>query len=808
MSIRVRADQARVHWLVEGEHGVLMRDHALLYVPQNPIKLGQVTRDSAEGLTPQEAFENRYNDVSIAHEDIVAQDIFVIPKTHGAAFDYDDDVRRLVHQLHTRGQLSWDALFPGHQLSNTNSEALIGYVPHEHHTQLLAVIRQYLGLSQTWDTRSTLTWRWQQEQEIEEVLHTLQQHSLCLYAAYTSRGKTKISMEVAHRLLPQGGIVLVTTPITDTKKSYEENCVGWHFGSNRNLRTTYMHSGEFAQHSIQELKQRAQGGELIFVVLTVQDLRWGESITDVTDLATVSLRDKYQALSGNLDLWIRDERHSQYNGMVTSMRLHQLQATHQLDLTATPYNCYDKYEPRHIVSRTLLWGLTHRANTRLPQIRVDSIAAAGMTALAQLQSIYSEEEGYDPRKLFVQREGNFTMEQELVQLAQLFYTNTRSRAKNPLSISNDVELSAVAKRCGMWVLPAGQNGVGAADYLPDLARMLNHRVAGDLFFIDSYEVERTCPNTMGIGDWIQNLLNKHGRVVILTCGKFLTGTDIPAMGHVVLFDKMESVANFEQLMGRMIREYADKQAVKMYTLAPGASVGVTLGRMAKINASLGGGSDWQVLECIPLSEYDGVAFRQFTAEEILSQTQKWFQTQVRNRLPTVSLLDALNHADLSQCDALNLDRFRQILPKTKLSEQLGGVVRRKLAMDPRTQQQRNREQINHIEKIERLLQSVVFEMQWVSYSRDTTNWRVVLQDSALEQMFGSDVIDVIYDLVANTASIETMVREHLMTKQQAYKNLPPQQVYAELFGNSKLKQSIGLVYVPFELAQELVDALP
>ena len=75
-------------------------------------------------------------------------------------------------------------------------------------------------------------------------------------------------------------------------------------------------------------------------------------------------------------------------------------------------------------------------------------------------------------------------------------------------------------------------------------------------------------------------------------------------------------------------------------------------------------------------------------------------------------------------------------------------------------------------------------------------------------MFGVEVIRVLHDLIEDNNSIEIMVREHLMTKQQAYKNLPPQQVYPELFGNSKLKQSIGLVYVPFELAQELVAALP
>jgi hypothetical protein len=47
-----------------------------------------------------------------------------------------------------------------------------------------------------------------------------------------------------------------------------------------------------------------------------------------------------------------------------------------------------------------------------------------------------------------------------------------------------------------------------------------------------------------------------------------------------------------------------------------------------------------------------------------------------------------------------------------------------------------------------------------------------------------------------------------VSKQQAYKNLDPEQTFGELFGNSKLKQSIGLVYVPWKLAEELVESLP
>ena len=810
MTIRTHADHAQVHWLVnDATEGVLKDTHALLYVPKSPTKLGQVTRDSAAGLTPQAAFVERYGDKSQASQDIEAVDLFVVPKVHGADFDYDDGVRKLIHHLHVTKKFQFDALYPGHQILNTNSEALLGYDRNQHLAVLIKTIKQYFSLGEYFDTRNSLTWRWKQQEDIDLILECLDKHKLCLFAAYTSRGKTKISMEVAHQLLPGGGIVLVTTPITDTKKSFEENCTQYHFGNTRAQKTTYMDSKAFAQVDMQDLEDRAESGELIFVVLTVQDLRWGESLDTDADPQTVQLREKYADLSGHVDLWIRDERHSQYNGFVTSNRLAHMKARWELDLTATPYNCYDKYESHHVVSRTLLWGLQNRENTKLPKIRIDAIGAAGMAVIPELSAIYTAQEGYDPRKLFLRDNQQFVMEQEIVKIADGFYQNSRSKHKNPISISNDTLLSGAAKCCGMWVLPQGQAGDSVGDYLPALAEVLNRRSGKGIFYMDSYTVEKACPKNVTIGDFVQSLIKTHARVIILTCGKFLTGTDIPSLGHVVLFDRMESVANFEQLMGRMIREYPHKDEVKLYVMAPGTTVGVVLGRMAKINAALEGGSEYAVLDCIPLSEYKGTSFNQLSAEEILTATQEWFRTQVKNKISTSSLKLAVHmENDVTAWENLNLNHLKQVLPRTKLSDDIKAKVRQKISINPHTGNPRSKDEIDQIEQIVNIIQSVVFEAQWVAFSINNSDWKVVLAHDAIEQMFGKEVMQAVVATLQNNPKIEQMVQEHLTTKQQAYRSLPPEEVYPELFGNSKLKQSIGIVYTSFELADELIAAIP
>ena len=811
MSILVSAAQATVHWLVNDvSQGVLGINHAILYVERTTLKLGKVSKDTAEGMTPQQAFESRYQGTtSNAAADIEAVDLFVIPKTHGENFNYDNEVRKLIHHLHKQGKCAFDALHIGYQKPGMNSEALLNYDPVVDLPVLLNIVKQYCELGEYYDTRNTLTWRWKQQEDIDLILDRLDNHKLCLFAAYTSRGKTKIAIEVAHQLLPHGGVVLVTTPITDTKMSFWENLNFFHFGDNRAQRTTYMDSQAFAQTSVEQLRYRADKlEELIFVVLTVQDLRWGEALQAGVDDTVISLRDKYSNLKDNVDLWIRDERHSQYNGFVTSKRLGQMNAEFELDLTATPYNCYDKYDWKHVVSRTLLWGLQHQAHTRLPTIRIDAIGLAGVSLIPELQEIYTEQEGYDPRKLFLRNNNNFVMEQEIVKLAEGFYVNSRSKSKNPISIVNDTELSKGAKSCGMWVLPQGSEGDSASDYLPAMADLLNTRINNKgVWFVDSYRVEQMCPANTTIGEYVNSLVTTHGRVIILTCGKFLTGTDIPCLGHVVLFDRMESVANFEQLLGRMIREYPDKQEVKLYAMAPGASVGVTLGRMAKMNAELGNGTEYGVLDCIPLSEYDGTRFNTLSVQEILGLTQAWFRTQVRDKLPMNSLLSKIAHMDLAAWADLDTKKFRDGLPKIKLSEDIAARVRNKLA---KAKDVKNavKAEINQIELVVQTLQAVVFEAHWVAYTINCNDWRVILAHDAIIQMFGADVMKVVIKTINSDSEVERMVDEHIRSKHFAYRNLTPEEVFPELFANSKRKQSIGLVYVSFDLANTIIAELP
>jgi NTP pyrophosphatase (non-canonical NTP hydrolase) len=803
MSIKVDGSQAKVHWLSnDHNNGRLTKEQAVLYEVD---KFGQVTRDSAEGLTPAEAFEERYAGKTNLKQDLIARDIFVIDKAQGPNFDYDDGFRAFLHDLYKKDIIPFDALYPGYQLPNTDREALISYNRETHLNILLNCLKQHLGLGLFFDTKNPIVWRFKQEEDIEEIFDKLIQYRLCLYAAYTSRGKTKIGIEVAVRLCQQGGIVLVTTPITDTKKSFEENINDYHFGTSRNLKVTYMDSVAFDKQSVEELRQRADEGELIFIVLTVQDLRYGEDTIGTVDADTKELRAKYHALSGNVNLWIRDERHAQYGGEVTSQRLANMTAEYELDLTATPYNVLEKYNWEQIVSRTLLWGLKYKQHTKLPTIRIDAVSTPLANVSTKIAAMYSEEEGFDPRKLFVRSNGNFVFESELKDIRDLMYHSPLSKKKNPLSIANDTELSVVAKNCGFWVLPEGQDGDGAADYIPDLSALLNTN--SKTYFTDSYTLEKDCPKNITIGDHIESLVKLHGRVIILTCGKFLTGTDIPILGHIVLMAKMNNIANFEQLLGRMIREYLGKDEVKMYCFAPAMEIGLVQGKMAKMNEALGGGSEYEMLECIPLTEYTTDGRRRINPNVILAEVQEFFKRISKDRLPSASLEIALSGIDLSVWEDLNTKRFKKSAPKTNVTEDNGSRVKNKLTDNPKTGKPYTKDELNNITQIANAIQTVMVEAKWVAYSIDNYDYSVVLNNPALIKMFPEE-IGAVVSTIENDDAIKEMVVKNLNDKQLAYKGLAPIEVYDDIFMNNTYKQKIGLVYVPFSMAKELVDKLP
>ena len=638
--------------------------------------------------------------------------------------------------------------------------------------------------------------RFGQEDAIKEISDILLKKSNCLFAGYTGIGKTLISEVAVLRYfnnIKKGGLVLVTTPIPDTLNSFIKGLKNIDVCENRNQKYSYMTKKEWENTSLQDVKKRTNNGEVIFLLLTAQDLFYDDKNLDS------KIRKEYNKLNGKIDLWVRDEGHKFYRGDRTSTLLDCLKASVILDLSATPYNFLDTYRQDTIVNRDLLWGSKHRKYTGLPEIAIESYETPFAGLSANIKAAYDIEEGYDPRKWFVRDDnGAYVYIEDIVETYRLKYDEVLPKKKNYLNVN------LADKRVVLDVLPAGEDGDGAADKYPDLAKILNQRIK-TRHFIDAWSLKEMSDKTdLTLEDCVDKLLEKYPAVNILTCRKFTTGTDIPQMSHINLFDKISSPTELSQLIGRMIRLYEEKNQVALYNHCPGNQVELALGIAARKSSTLSGESQVEYLESIPFTKYplNSTKPTVVTAEDIISQVQEYYRSISSPRPNTNALLNALSEVPSSFFNTIDLKKLgshkTQISSKVKVSDPNKSKVKHTIpsgvGVNPTS---------DVISKVRELLTSIGIEMSWVSYTNKTYDPLEVLDTEEMKRMFDEYPLSIARSIIMNESVFKFFTR-FLKEKKEAYNDRPFEEVHDYIFIDTDKKRKIGLVYVPMKLAYEMV----
>ena len=465
---------------------IIESHHLLLYVRSDGknAKLGEI-HSSGVGKTPEQAVEDSYT-VREQFTDTYILALIVIDKKELKKKDYDDDIRKLIHKLYLQSEVPFDALYPGYQKSGYNSEALVDFSCDDHMELLISCIKKYCGIPSFFNYKRSFRPRFGQEESINTCVEILKKNNKCLFVGYTGIGKTLLSVAIATRFLTErGGIVLMTSPVKDTLPSFEDQIDGnVCLGSNRNQKYSCVIAKDLNASSFDALKKRSEEGEIVFILLTAQNLFF-EGYDEF------DLREKYFYLKGNIDLWCRDEAHKYYVGNRTSNLLNVIQERAVLDMTATPYKIIRNYSDDMIVNRNLMWGLKYRDDTNLPKVLIKSLNAPFSCLSDELKSEYNLEEGFDPRKLFVCSNKEFVYRADLVKFVRLMYDDWRPENRNAFNVENDTQLSAVSKLVGLVKLPAGQGDNSAVDYIPALAKLWNESTPDDILFIDAYELTRS-----------------------------------------------------------------------------------------------------------------------------------------------------------------------------------------------------------------------------------------------------------------------------------------------------------------------------
>lgn len=838
MSVNIIGSTAAVHYLCSTKSITLTKDQGVLYITKDG-KLGQVTAESYFGLTPSEAFEKRYGGMKSAmSKDFIADDLVVIDKIHGDAYDYDDQVRELINHLNKRGEINFHANVNSRQKANTNSEALLNYDRSLHLDQLISVVKQHFNLGAYFNTHTPFQARYGQQWAIDKIVAGLGKHDKVLFAGYTGVGKSKISLESIHQYFDSGAMILITTPITETISSFKDAVKDTRFGNNPTRQTEIYSTDDLP--SIKDIQKSVAAGNIVIVIATVQDIRYQDSgpkfaNTALFDLSDdFAIRDKYDELCKIVDLWVRDEYHKEYGGAVTREVFKNIKSAKNLDLTATPYSVIDEYDQDQVISRTLMWAVANNANTGVPNFGIDCLAGLLPKNMGKYQDMYSESEGFHSHKLVEQNATtgefvNFGIIEDIIQ--RCYGMSKIDRKKNPFSISNDSELSLAARRVGLWIMPEGANGISASEYIESLVSKMNSCESINKFvkITSAYQIDRERKN-LTVEEYVHKIVDSR-ILIILTHGKFKTGTDIPNLGHIVLLDKISNIAEFEQTVGRIMRVHANKDYTKMYVYSPAVTVKEVVAELAHENTKLSTDEPRTILDflsCFPISEYNGLTITQIEPVTLFEQFQQRLRLKsaITNfKLPSeirslvednqdivdsLSGLSARKQSNQTKVEVTE-DNNAQVFADTELFDDLTADESDKAKRKKMTTADTGLFSVVDQKSIDSIINGL--EEIWKNvppFAMITDSNKVVdvLQCTPLVEMFGQDQIDSVVDVLNRYKEFKKLLQVRLNVFLTAFKDIPPEESYDIVFKNCDKKMKQGLVFTPFSLVNEILDKLP
>ena len=588
--------------------GTITGDSLIVYLMEldnGTYKLGQILENAENskqfGKLPETVWQDRYIvETANMGAGIDLRHLFVFSKTEWAHkrkdLLIDDAIRQVVRKAYKTPIKSKKIpfsgnVYQGHTTDEFRNKENLQMYDHNNsaHFEILKNIckKDVMGIDVDAVDAIEFIERVYQKGDVDLITDKLKEHGAVLLNAYTSYGKTLISTAVAVRMLDaqKGGLCIVTTPRTDTLGDFETNPSTFNFGTKKI--PVVIRQNEIRKWPASKIKKHISQGYVVILLASVQGVRHnGQADQDEKQFSHEKFN-KYKKYFELCDLWVRDEKWTEYGGAKTAKLMKQLEGQMLiLDLAATSSKIKDDYEKDAVVDRSLFWAMKNQKLTQLPKLKIDGIYFSGLKVQPDLADVYTEEENFNPRKLFAGNSSHtdFANLSVLESLPEYYYRENALAKKLGVSIIDDPDLPAISKRVGLWVLPQGQENWPAEMYMPQLAKMWNNLYGDKELYISAYELEKLAKDYETTNDCINDLLNTHKRVVILTHRKYTVGTSIDHIGHIVLFDNIGSDDLFEQLIGRILRLVVEqgtniKTLVKVKAMVPNFQLESTLAKM-------------------------------------------------------------------------------------------------------------------------------------------------------------------------------------------------------------------------------------
>lgn len=804
--------------LTDSHSTVMTENQGIVYLA--PKGLGMTYPGSKQyiGKNYRDVLGLRYSQRSSFDKDWHS-DVWVYETKDGDTTAHDDGIRGKIYWLYQSGEIEFSAYSPKDNPApdGANSEALINFDPECDWSTLDTIIKEYFGKDDTKNTADPWSPRFGQQPAVDETVEKLRLLDKCAVNGYTGFAKTMIASAAVHEYYAGGAFTLFTTPVIDTLNDVIENFQGWHYpntgiGHNSRTRLTRVYTKDDLKHtSIKEMREQADSGAIIVLALSVQGVRYDDDPEQKDKTVNAKYAD---LLDVGIDLWIKDERHLQYNGKVTQEVFGKLKPKQELDLSASINKIRDQYHPGQIVDRGLFWSIENRTQLDLPEILIDVLCGAVHETLSEKdQDRFDPEYGFLPRKMTEIVDGVLVSHSAFDSMFTAQYIQDDDRDENPLSIRCDETLPEKSKRVGLHVLPAGVNGVSAQQYITMLEAQLNDNPKwnmGKAIWITPYNWQKHINYEAGAttpAKVVEHLLTQYEHVNILTHRMWTTGSNIPSIGHVVLWDKVVDPYNLEQLFpGRAYRVYDGKTRIKAYVMHPGHSVTDAFCAIAQKTSSVRNGvpDPITLLKNLRLSKYNGTRMESIDHLSLFIEFHDRNFKSLRATVPD------------EQIDAvLSSDENEKLLELGIDNKPLGDTGEFELTPDNGGEKQKTSDTKNDPSKKKKgrkkktgaqIINAVMMEIPPFVYLEKITDVYDALNHKQVRKMFGNEEINDLVSIVDQNLDLYNVLQEKIIALNHAFSTGRSfEEVHDLVFRNTSRKKSAGLVFVNMKSAKELAE---
>jgi hypothetical protein len=653
-----------------------------------------------------------------------------------------------------------------------------------------------------------------------------------LLSSFTGSGKSYMSPHFFARYVnPTDEVALFTTPEVDTVRDIISAITELYYGIEFEIidKEVIRREGDNILPLIQELQRK---GVLVVIILSVQHMRRGEKEDDGTPVLAEEVAFVRHLSVG---MWIRDERHKQYEGPVTKKVLGHIVPRILLDLTATPYKELELgyYAPNEIVARLLAEAQRLILANDPSMANFPRIIMEGFNTVDSVISDISTMYGYDSKELGDPRKWvAIGDDKELLYPNQLpeflrraycgsymggEYILTDDRDHNPLELMADRELSSShSDRVGLVVLPEGGNRVTISSIIEGLCPQLNadpaHKQVGN-YFISAYDKRWNGTSRKVV---IDKLLKEHKRVIILTHRRFTVGVNIPQLGHIVLLDSMGSINEFEQLLGRLFRRHlwedgTRKNITKMFVVGSGIELKAHAYRMAHVANEFN--SDVTVDEyyrCMPVVLHGKTLSRDVVDIGELERAYRQLVDNLRDGRYNESLVNqypaAIENASLHEYHDMGSDAGKKI--SIIITNKSGAKVkkeRRRPTKPKKEQDDENEKKFGKDGKnIAAVIALIMNEINHIGFLTKSETLIDALETKQAETFFGYDNVTMVLASLQDQKFNNDAEFGYQVYCDQI-RDLPFEEQTDLLFCNKEYKRAVGVVYVKQELAIEFCN---